>query len=109
MAININSYSKTDNFLKSQINRNIDDNLIQLILSKIDKPIKSRTIIIVDNKVINDWENQNLIDNNYKSTKSLFISLDSLELFTCFFANYNHYQGRKENTNYIIITKYKQS
>ena len=105
MTVSIKTYSKSSNFLQAQIDRNIDDNIIQLVLSKINQSITKRTLIIVNPNIIHFWIKERKLSNSYSQNKYLFIVLDTNELITCFFADHNHYQGRKDNINYIIISK----
>ncbi len=106
MKSTILHFHKTEHFLFRQWDRDIDDNLLLKSLNAIEVQPKGKNLIIVGANTINQWIKDAEIDVKYKSLGiNLFIVIHDKTLITCFREKLSHYQGRKDNLNYLLIQK----
>ena len=106
MKSTILQFHKTEHFLFRQWDRNIDDNILLKSLNALEEQPKGKNLIIVGANTINQWVKDAEIDAKYKSQLiNLFIVLHDHTLITCFRGRFSHYQGRKDNINYLLIQK----
>ena len=104
MKANILNFHKTEHFLFRQWDRDIDDNILLKSLQSLESNPKGKNLIIVGADIINRWVKETEVDEKYKSQRTnLFIIIDNHTLITCFRERLSHYQGRKDNVNYILI------
>jgi len=106
MKATILNFHKTEHFLFRQWDRDIDDNLLLKSLNSLESKPKGKNLIIVGAEIINQWVKNAEVDEKYKSLRiNLFIVIHDHTLITCFRERFSHYQGRKDNINYLLIQK----
>lgn len=88
------NYIKTKHFVLRQGERNVKEDLLSHIFSKIEKP-KGSMLLVVSRKIVRKFQP--------KMRQELFIKIDGSVLITCFFEEFQDYLRAKKREQYLIV------